>query len=191
MASGFLIALVVLLLFDWQLKKHHDRQVRWKLQSHFIDNLLEAAARSISRVTGVEHVRASLMVSNGDNLRITNSYGFGEQDQDSSIEIPIGAGSAGRAWVQGRVVIADLHQRPLQGGADWALPPKENLKVRPTLNSVISVPLMGGNPYRVVGVLNVDSDHRMAETRFFEDEIQYLIYSFSKALSPILDDLMG
>jgi hypothetical protein len=161
-----------------------------QLHSEFIDSLLEAAAKSISRVTGVDHMRASLMVGEDNALSITNCYNFAEGDQDRSIRVLIGTGVAGRAWAEERVVIADLRQRflPRQpGDPDWSIVEPEDRKVRETLNSIMSVPIKGGHPYRMLAVLNIDSDHPMSQTRFFDRDIQNIAYCFYKALVSLLD----
>ena len=189
--AAIAMVLGVLLVFDWQLKKHHDRSEMRRLHSEFIDSLLEAASKSISRVTGIDHMRACLMVKEGDSLRITNCYNFSEDDQDRGISILVGSGVAGKAWVKEQVVIADLRQRfmPLPPGEpDWSISQPEDLKVRRTLNSILSIPIKGGKPYRMLGVLNLDSDHVMSETRFFDKDIQHIAYCFHKALTDLLDE---
>ncbi len=62
------------------------------------------------------------------------------------------------------------------------------MKVRPTLKSILSVPVKAGMPYRTMAVLNVDSDDRMSDTRFVDKEIQHIAYCFVKVLSSLLDE---
>ena len=189
-AAAILVVLIALVAFDWKLKQHHDRRIMRQLLSEFIDSLLEAAVKSISRVTGVDHMRGCLMTKDGESLRITNCYNFAEDDRDRGIRVLIGTGVAGKAWVQERVVIADLHQRsfPLMPGEpDWSIPHGEDEKVRKSLNSILSFPIKGGHPYRMLAILNLDSDYSMTETRFYDDDIQHIAYCFNRALASLLD----
>jgi hypothetical protein len=128
------------------------------------------------------------MVPEGDLLRIIGSHGFTNEDNDLGITILVGTGVAGKAWATERVVIADLHQTILPGGPDWALPAAENLKVRRGLKSILSLPIFGGKPYRLLGILNFDSDHTMAEAKFFNSDVQHIAYCFSKVLASLLNE---
>ncbi len=188
-AGSLFVVLVALVIFELVLKKHHDRWQIRKLHSEFIDGLMEGAATSILGVTRAQHMRACLMVPNKDYLRITNQYGFSlENDLDLEISLPMNTGCAGRAWMKGQPVVADLEQTVPEGGPDWNLPPQEAMKVRPTLKSILSVPVKAGMPYRTMAVLNVDSDDRMSDTRFVDKEIQHIAYCFVKVLSSLLDE---
>jgi hypothetical protein len=103
-------------------------------------------------------------------------------------------GVAGRAWATKRVVIADLHERlvPVRlgeaGERVWSLPDPEESKIRKSLSSILSIPIMAGDPYEVVAVLNLDSDHRMSDTKFFDDHIQYIALCFYNVLASLLEE---
>lgn len=191
--TGFALMIALLLLFDPYLKEHHERRRKRKQNSEFINRLLEAAAKSIAEVSGVQHMRACLMIVDGDYLRITNCYGFSNDDYDRDVRIAKGMGVAGRAWGTKRVVMADLHERlvpirPGQAGERvWSLPDAEDSKIRKSLSSILSIPIMAGDPYEVIAVLNLDSDHRMKDTKFFDDHIQYIALCFYNVLASLLD----
>jgi hypothetical protein len=182
--------LATLLVFDLRLKKQHDRRETRRLHKEFIDNLLEAAAASVLRVTQAQHMRACLMVADENNhLRITNSYGFSASDLDLGIVIPIGTGCSGQAWLQGKCLTADLEEKPSGGMPDqWGIPFEEAHKIRRTLKTILSVPVKAGSPYRVVAVLNLDSDDGMADTKFVDEQIQHIAYCFVKVLSSLMDE---
>jgi hypothetical protein len=187
--SIFGVILVGLALFDYRLKKLRELS----LHEDFIVSLLEAAASSVLKATQppLPHMRACLMVPDGEDLVIAYAHGFAPEDRDRNIRIKKGTGCCGQAWEQEQTMIADLTQTP--GGGmppQWGLRESERQKVRQSLRSIISVPVRAGRKFEIVGILNLDSDNFVADTKFIDKPIHDIVYSFVKVLSALLNEVI-
>lgn len=130
-----------------------------------------------------------MLPDSNDKLTIRYSYGFARNDRDRGVEIPIGTGCCGQAWLQGDTMMADLTQ---VGGMPnhWGLPREEIAKIRPTLRSILSVPVRSGEDYRVVAILNIDSDNDVKNIGFEIKAVQDLVYSFATVIGTVMDEAL-
>ncbi len=184
------LSFIALGVFDVKLKKSRTL----KLHEKFIDNLLEAAVESMLRAIRppVQHMRACLMFPDGKgSLRIKYAYGFEPEDLDREIVVPLGTGCCGQTWQKGKAMAADISQMPQDGSPPhWGLPDSEVDKIREGLQSILSIPVRAGVDYKVVAILNIDTDNHISEARFREKPIQNISYSFAKALGSLMDEVL-
>jgi hypothetical protein len=154
-----------------------------------IGYLLEGASISILKASEAPkpHIGASiLMPGEHQNLRVIYEYGFASSDRDRLIRLPIGTGSAGLAWLRGTAIVWNL-QEPNADFPNWGIPNDEFGKIRPTVKSSLSIPIRGGQDYKILAILSFDSDNTADEIRFLDPEIQTIGYSFAASLGSILE----
>lgn len=150
--------------------------------------LLESCARSFVRD---KHVRANMMTFSADGARrqVHTSTAFNmEHDPDQDLEIGATAAASGKAVAERRAAVADLVLLQITAAPAWGLRAAEQARVRPTLKSILSVPIF--NPEDVdgplLGSLQVDSDLTVEEAGFNKPESAEMLQQFADVLSLIL-----
>lgn len=117
-----------------------------------IRELLEHCARSF--VPRGQHVRANMMTFTPDRTRrkvhTETAYNM-EQDPDRDLEIGATAAASGKAVSARRAAVADLGLLQITSAPTWGLQPAEQARVRPTLKSILTVPIF--NPEDIDGPL--------------------------------------
>lgn len=189
LAGALLLAVAI---FDRRLKKKHDQSQALRHHTEFINDLLEAGASSLLRATQppINHMRACIMVPEGQDLVVAYEHGFAPGDLDRSIRIHIGTGCSGQAWEHIKPMVADLSVTPGGGmPAQWGIRESERAKVRPSLKSILSIPVLAGHRnYRLVAILNFDSDNHVDDVKFKEEPIHDIAYSFAKVISSLMGE---
>ena len=153
-----------------------------------IRELLESCARSFVRDG---HVRANMMTFSADRLRrqvhAATAYNM-ENDPDNNLEIGATAAASGKAVSERRASVADLGLLRITATPAWGLKAEEQVRVRPTLMSILSVPIF--NPEDIdgplLGSLQVDSDLTVEEAGFTKPESSELLQQFADLLSLLL-----
>lgn len=154
-----------------------------------IRELLESCARSF--VPRGKHVRANMMTFSPDRTRrrvhTATAYNM-EHDPDRELEIGATAAASGRAITERRAAVADLVLLQITATPSWGLQSSEQARVRPTLKSILTVPIF--NPEDIdgplLGSLQVDSDLTVEEAGFNRPESAELLQQFADVLSLLL-----
>jgi len=157
-------------------------------QEATVRQLLESCARSFVRD---KHVRANMMTFSPDGARrqVHTSTAFNmANDPDQDLEIGATAAASGKAVAARCAAVADLVLLQITAAPAWGLRAAEQARVRPTLKSILSVPIF--NPEDVdgplLGSLQVDSDLTVEEAAFNKPESAELLQQFADVLSLIL-----
>lgn len=160
-----------------------------RAQKAAIKNLIESCAHAF--VPGDQHVRANVMTFSADRTRrqVDSSTAFNmDSDPDRDLEMDATAAASGKAVTERRAAVADLVLLQLTTEPTWGLRAAELARVRPTLKSILSVPVF--NPKDVdgplLGTLQVDSDLTMEEAGFIRPESSELLQQFSDVLSLLM-----
>lgn len=158
-------------------------------QEAAIKELLETCARAF--VTSGQHVRANVLTftSAGARRRVNKSTAYNmKNDPDCDLEIDSKAAASGKAVSERRAAVADLVSLQISTAPLWGLRADEQARVRPTLKSILSVPVF--NPDDVdgplLGTLQVDSDLTMEEAGFNRPEAAELLQQFADVLSLLM-----
>ena len=137
------------------------------------------------------HVRANVMTFNADGTRrhVNASTAFNmESDPDRDLEIDATAAASGKAVSDRRAAVADLVLLQITAAPTWGLRAQEQARVRPTLKSILTVPVF--NPKDVdgplLGTLQVDSDLTVEEAGFNKPEAAELLQQFADVLSMLM-----
>lgn len=154
-----------------------------------IRKLLESCARSF--VPRGKHVRANMMTFSTDRTRrrvhAATAYNM-DADPDRNLEIAAAAAASGKAITERRAAVADLGLLQITSGPSWGLQSSEQAQVRPTLRSILTVPIF--NPEDIdghlLGSLQVDSDLSVEEAGFNRPESAELLQQFADLLSLLL-----
>jgi hypothetical protein len=154
-----------------------------------IRELLENCARSL--VPPDRHVRANIMTFSPDKARrrvhAATAYNMAN-DPDLELEIAATAAASGKAVSERRAAVADLGLLRITATPAWGLKADEQVRVRSTLMSVLSVPIF--NPEDIdgplLGSLQVDSDLTVEDAGFTKPESAELLQQFADVLSLLL-----
>lgn len=189
------LLVVVLVFVDFLLKYHHDKATARHAREEYINQLLEAAGYSMLRAANPpsDHIRVNIMLPDSDNKNLTIKYcwGFEPGDKDREIRVPVWTGCAGQAYMNKSVILGDVTELTKPGGiAHWGLPPEEIKKIRPSLQSIFSVPVPFGNSHEQLAILNFDSDNSIGEMNFQDTNMQKIAYSFVKTVQVPLGDML-
>jgi hypothetical protein len=167
-----------------------DRSLSLESQQEIaIRELLEGCARSF--LPREKHVRANIMTFSPDGKRrrvhTATAYNM-ENDPDRTLEIGAKAAASGKAVTERRAAVADLGLLRITASPPWGLQADEQALVRPTLMSILTVPIF--NPEDVdgplLGSLQVDSDLTVEEAGFTKPESAELLQQFADVLSLLL-----
>jgi hypothetical protein len=193
------LALVLVIVIDLLLRKVNDREKARGTYEKCIDELLEVAAVSMLAAAGKQRdgsIRVNIMLlhKKTQTLRIYYEYGFLNTDQDRLINIPINAGCAGQAWMRRCATVADPTELFAINPAEWGLPRAEIDKIRPSLQSIFSVPILKTDntindtaDNICIGVLNFDSEHTIEEMKFKDIQVQLVGFGFAQMLLLFLE----
>ena len=154
-----------------------------------IRELLENCARSL--IPRDAHVRANMMTFSADRTRrqvhAATAYNM-DTDPDNNLEIGATAAASGKAVSERRAAVADLGLLRITATPAWGLKADEQIRVRPTLMSILSVPMF--NPEDIdgplLGSLQVDTDLTVEEAGFSKPESAELLQQFADLLSLLL-----
>jgi hypothetical protein len=154
-----------------------------------IRELLETCAHAL--VPRDRHVRANMMTFTPDRLRrqvhAATAYNM-ENDPDRNLAIGATAAASGKAVSERRAAVADLGLLRITATPAWGLKADEQQRVRPTLMSILTVPIF--NPEDIdgplLGSLQVDSDLTVEEAGFTKPESAELLQQFADLLSLLL-----
>jgi hypothetical protein len=154
-----------------------------------IRELLETCAHSF--VPRDRHVRANMMTFTPDRLRrqvhAATAYNM-ENDPDRHLEVGATAAASGKAVTERRAAVADLGLLRITATPAWGMKADEQVRVRPTLMSIVTVPIF--NPEDIdgplLGSLQVDSDLTVEEAGFTKPESAELLQQFADLLSLLL-----
>ena len=152
--------------------------------------LLETCAHSFG-YPGV-HVRVNIMKFTEDRARrrVDARTAFNmETDPDADLEIDATAGVSGQVVVNRRAAFGDI-SLPLQpGGPDWGLRASEKARIRPSLLTILSVPVF--NPADPAGpllaTLQIDSDETLDEIGFDQEDQREVAERFADVVSLLLE----
>jgi GAF domain-containing protein len=113
------------------------------------------------------HLRANILVPIAkERLKVTYDYHM-DGDPDRGLEFVHGSGAAGWCWQTGRPVVCDLADARQTFRTKWRMTDAQQERVRPTLKSLLSVPIFAGagadaappnDRVHLLGVLSFDSD---------------------------------
>lgn len=154
-----------------------------------IRELLVICARSF--VPSDKHIRANMMMFSPDRTRrqvhAATAYNM-DNDPDNSLEVNATAAASGKAVSERRAAVADLGLLQITAAPPWGLQAAEQARVRPTLKSILAVPIF--NPQDIdgplLGTLQVDSDLTVEEAGFNKPESAELLQQFGDVLSLLL-----
>jgi hypothetical protein len=154
-----------------------------------IRELLETCARSF--VPRDKHVRANMMTFTADRARrqvhAATAYNM-DHDPDRNLEVGATAAASGKAVTERRAAVADLGLLRITATPAWGMKTEEQMRVRPTLMSILTVPIF--NPEDIdgplLGSLQVDSDLTVEEAGFTKPESAELLQQFADLLSLLL-----
>ncbi len=155
-----------------------------------IKRLLQACAHSFG-YPGM-HVRVNIMrfSANRQRRKVHASTAFNmDRDPDFDLEIDATAGVSGQAVINRRPAIGDI-SLPLQaGGPDWGLRDAEKARVRQSLKSILSVPVL--NPSDADGpllaTLQIDSDLPLTESGLGNEQKRQAAERFADVVSLLLE----
>ena len=154
-----------------------------------IRELLETCAHSF--VPRDRHVRGNMMTFSPDRTRrrvhAATAYNM-ESDPDRDLEVGATAAASGKAVTARRAAVADLGLLRITATPAWGLKAEEQTRVRPTLMSILTVPIF--NPEDIdgplLGSLQVDSDLTVEEAGFTKPESAEMLQQFADLLSLLL-----
>jgi GAF domain-containing protein len=154
-----------------------------------IKKLLESCARAF--VPSGRHVRSHVMTFNasGTRRKVNSATAYNmEHDPDRDFEIDATAAASGRAVAERRAAVADLVLLQIMAKPAWGLSAEEQACVRPTLKSILSVPVFNPDDVdgQLLGTLQVDSDLTMEEAGFIRPESAELLQQFADVLSLLM-----
>lgn len=157
---------------------------------HCTKRLLFACAHSFGYPAA--HVRVNIMKfsANGQRRQVHAATAFNmERDPDFDLGIDATAGVSGQAVINRRPAFGDI-SLPLQpGGPDWGLRDAEKARVRPSLKSILSVPVF--NPADPDGglfaTLQIDSDLPLNESGFDQEQKWQVAERFADVVSLLLE----
>ena len=154
-----------------------------------IKELLEVCAKAF--VPRGHHVRANVMTFNADGTRrhVNASTAFNmADDPDRDLEIDAAAAASGKPVTDRRAAVADLVLLQITAAPTWGLRAQEQARVRPTLKSILSVPVFNPNNVNgpLLGTLQVDSDLTVEEAGFNKPEAAELLQQFADVLSMLM-----
>lgn len=201
---GFVAIFVLFCVIDEGLKlRHHQKELDASmaaikqgieeesatLNNQMIDALLHVASVSMLKAAGdppMESIRVNIMLldESGQHLTIKYLHGFSDSDMDRSIKIPINTGCAGQAWLHREPLVGDLSDL-LESKVRWGLPQPEIEKIRKSLKSIFSMPIIKDD--QCIGILNFDSDNTIEEMKFNDSKVQLIGFSFASAFAILLD----
>jgi hypothetical protein len=138
-------------------------------------------------------VRTNIMAVSPDGRRRTvqsdTAHNMAD-DPDDGLEIDFSAGVSGRAARLRKPSFGDLRYSPSPGHPDWGLTLAEQGRIRPSLKSILSVPIFNpDNPEgTLIGTLQVDSDEPMDKIFENAEKVEYVVTAFADALALLLKD---
>ena len=155
-----------------------------------LKRLLETCAHSFGYPAA--HVRVNIMKFNADRTRrrVDTRTAFNmDTDPDADLEIDATAGVSGQVVVNRRAAFGDI-SLPLQpGGPDWGLRASEKVRIRPSLMTILSVPVF--NPADPTGpllaTLQIDSDLSIDEIGFDLEDKREVAERFADVVSLLLE----
>jgi hypothetical protein len=153
-----------------------------------VKNALEACAVAYGHPG--RHVRSNIMLLLGNGRRrVDAETAFNmRSDADSDLEIDATAGVSGEAFFHRATIYGDLQLALQEAGPSWGLRDAESAKIRPTLKSILSVPLFDpDHPERqLLGTLQVDSDLRFDQMEFDKPERRAVAERFGDVIALLL-----
>jgi hypothetical protein len=187
-----IVLFLAVALVDYWFKEIHDREQKKEIYELTINDFLKAAARSTLQMARPpkQHIRANVMVKNEEKnvLWIKFDHGFDPEDNDKNIEVPVGTGCSGQSWVKNSLLAEDLTVISTEGiGAHWGIPEGEAKKIRPSLRSILSVPILSPTQRGIVAILNLDSDNTKDEMKFDDPGMRQTAHLFASVLGRMLD----
>lgn len=155
-----------------------------------LKRLLETCAHSFGYPA--VHVRVNIMTFTEDRTRrrVDARTAFNmDTDPDADLEIDATAGVSGQVVVNRRAAFGDI-SLPLQpGGPDWGLRASEKARIRPSLLTILSVPVF--NPADPAGpllaTLQIDSDETLDEIGFDLEDQREVAERFADVVSLLLE----
>ena len=157
---------------------------------HCIKEVLEACAYAMGH-PGI-HIRVNIMRFSSDRKRrkVHAATAFNmDRDPDYDLEMGVMAGVGGQAVSSRRPTIGDITLTPQAGGPDWGLSDAEKARVRPTLKSILGVPVF--NPTDTSGdllaTLQIDSDLPLGESGLETEQKREIAQRFADVVSLLLE----
>lgn len=143
--------------------------------SEILRDLLSRASRDVAGEQDLEDsvVRAALFRKHGEVLRIVPGLAWNmNNSEELRIEIGLGEGSAGKAFITGRQNIAIYHQ----ARGDTSISDiNQRSRVDPNLKWIISTPILGPKK-EILGVLNVDGLMKERTAEQLESSVGTMAY---------------
>lgn len=166
-----------------------SERIRQRRQREHVELLLEFLQEDYRRVVDAPPpIRLNVMRVEGLRLLGTptlrmfahvGEYTPNEQD----LEFEPGQGAAGEALQTGDVEVYDERERH-QTEKDLTAKQRE---ITGGVESAVSVPIASSSSSRVVGVLNVDSEGSLAETRFDDEDVQRLAEEYARLVRDVIE----
>lgn len=162
---------------------------RHTIDERAVKKLLETCARAF--VPAPRHVRSNVMtfIEGGARRQVNQSTAYNmERDPDRDLAIDAKAATSGKAVSERRAAIADLVLLQITDAPAWGLRADEQARVRPTLKSILSVPVFNPNDVNgpLLETLQVDSDLTMEEAGFSRPEAAELLQQYADRLSLLM-----
>jgi hypothetical protein len=188
-AACWFIALVASIVVPAALTHRNRLGQTKRAAERAVRDLLATAAHSFGYPA--RHVRTNVMVftNNGQRRRVQANTAFNMSgDADEDLEIHATAGVSGKAVVQRRPAFGNLRLALQNEGPDWGLQPSEKAKVRQSLQSILSVPILDPDDPKgqLLGTLQIDSDCTIEEMGFDQTERRELAERFADTVALLL-----
>jgi NTE family protein len=139
--------------------------------------VLNAVANDFEQQTRATNIRANIMLPTPHGTRIVvYQYGM-DNDADRDLELAIGAGCTGRAWMERKPNAADLVVARDVYEEEWLMTPAQQARVRADRQAMFSFPMFDLTDAKVgkveqlplLGVLSVDTDTTLNDTGWVTD----------------------
>jgi hypothetical protein len=167
------------------------RALSHKVRTGVIRKLLALLADAFRALD--PNVRTNIMIVNSDGTRrkVQSETAHNmSNDPDDGLEIDFGAGVSGQAARHRTATFGDLRYSPRPGHPDWGLTAAEQGRIRKSLQSIASVPILDPeNPRgQILGTLQVDSDETMDRVFAEPEKVGYLASTVADVLALLIKD---
>jgi NTE family protein len=106
------------------------------------------------------HLRLCIMIPvSANSLRVAYSINMdSEQDTDDQLVLDIHQGAAGACWMNEKPVECDLVEAKKSYSQQWEMDKRQQRLIRPTLKSLLCLPMFKPGSDSIIGVFCIDSD---------------------------------
>lgn len=160
---------------------------RIKNKDDLIKELLELCIKGIWQDESGKYRGNVMMLDEKDQLLHVKYFHNMALNEDRFIKLRVGTGCAGQAFTLGKPVFADISK---DGHSHYNLEPQLERLIWADMASIISFPLINtrSNRHETMGILNIDTSLKIAESGFLVDEVEAELRCFASLLSSVLSD---